>query len=90
MSAPHLAMKKNMFIYYKPECPYCKKALKAIKYMCIPVQTYNVTNRVNKFNEYTGQTTVPQIYAKLPNDPRIVHIGGFSELRKLILEKLVK
>lgn len=89
-NAPHLRMKKNMFIYYKPGCPYCKKAIKAIQIMGIPYQKYNVTGKVNDFTRYTGKTTVPQIYAKLPNDHRIVPIGGFSELSHLIRTKLIK
>lgn len=69
---------RNVIIYYRPTCPYCRKALELLE----SKPTLNITKlNINEHPELreeminkSGRTTVPQIFIDGE------HIGGCDDL----------
>ena len=75
---------KNVTIYIKPTCPFCKKALLVLKRHGVDQPNIidlssNPNRRQEAIKRSSGRTTVPQIF--FGDD----HIGGCDDL--LALEK---
>jgi len=68
---------KNVTIYSKDYCPYCKNAKKILQYKGIEYDEIDVEFDEQKRAEMikrSGRTTVPQIF--FDDD----HIGGYDDL----------
>lgn len=78
---------KKVTIYIKPACPFCRKALVALKRHNVKPKVIDLTAQPDRKQEMiakTGRTSVPQIFF---GDE---HIGGCDDLLALknIDEKL--
>lgn len=78
---------KNVTIYLKPTCPFCKKAILVLKRHNVTPTIIDIAKNPNKKPEMVvlsnGRTTVPQIFVEDQ------HIGGCDDLVKLEKEGLL-
>tara|TARA_B100001173_G_scaffold23313_1_gene18468 strand:- start:577 stop:840 length:264 start_codon:yes stop_codon:yes gene_type:complete len=77
-------MDKEILIYSSYNCGYCDRAKKLLEEKNISYREINIqddpTEREVMLKKANGRRTVPQIFI---NE---VHIGGFQELHKLVIE----
>ena len=81
-------MDKEILIYSSYNCGYCDRAKKLLKEKNISYREINIqdnpTEREVMLKKANGKRTVPQIFI---NE---VHIGGFQELHKIVIEGNLK
>ena len=72
---------KNVTVYLKPTCPYCKKAILVLKRQGVNPTIVDIAEqplrRPEMIRKSNGSTTVPQIF--FDDD----HIGGCDDLVRL-------
>ena len=77
-------MNKEILIYSSYNCGYCDRAKKLLNEKKISYREINIqdnpTEREVMLKKTNGRRTVPQIFIK------DVHIGGFQELYKIVIE----
>ena len=77
-------MDKEVLIYSSYNCGYCDRAKKLLEEKNISYREINIqddpTEREVMLKKANGRRTVPQIFI---NE---VHIGGFQELHKIVIE----
>tara|TARA_B100001741_G_scaffold264506_2_gene229590 strand:- start:820 stop:1083 length:264 start_codon:yes stop_codon:yes gene_type:complete len=77
-------MDKEILIYSSYNCGYCDRAKKLLDEKKISYREINIqddpTEREVMLKKASGRRTVPQIFIK------DVHIGGFQELHKIVIE----
>ena len=77
-------MDKEILIYSSYNCGYCDRAKKLLEEKNISYREINIQDdpaeREVMLKKANGRRTVPQIFI---NE---VHIGGFQELHKLVIE----
>ena len=77
-------MDKEILIYSSYNCGYCDRAKKLLNEKKISYKEINIqdnpTEREVMLKKANGRRTVPQIFIKG------VHIGGFQELHKIVIE----
>ena len=78
-------MDKEILIYSSYNCGYCDRAKKLLEEKSISYREINIqdnpTEREVMLKKANGRRTVPQIFI---NE---VHIGGFQELHKIVIEE---
>jgi glutaredoxin len=74
----------SSYMYYKPECPFSRRAITLLEFHGIPIDKIDVTNDTEKVYAWDIQQkfgkevhTVPQIVI----DGQ--YVGGFNDLRKM-------
>ena len=69
----------------RDQCNFCDQAKALLEGASLPYTTYNVQSSSSKWVltliKRAGMTTVPQIF-----DPDGKHIGGYTELKELLIE----
>ena len=77
-------MDKEILIYSSYNCGYCDRAKKLLEEKNISYREINIqddpTEREVMLKKSNGRRTVPQIFINK------VHIGGFQELHKIVIE----
>jgi glutaredoxin len=73
----------------RDQCNFCDQAKALLKGVNLPFTEYNVQSGSSKWVltliKKAGMTTVPQVFK-----PDGTHVGGYTELKELLLDKGTK
>lgn len=79
----------RFIVVSKKDCPYCIEAKALLLKYRQDFEIYNVEEMptLRNFVKDLGYSTVPQVWFKMFENTRAIHIGGYEELKDYLSEK---
>lgn len=79
----------RFIVISKKDCPYCIEAKALLNKYGQQFDIYNLdeTPILRAFVKDLGYNTVPQVWFKMFENTRAIHIGGYEEIKDYLSEK---